>query len=387
MKKIILFIVTFILFVNVTNAEEYSEWQQQLDFSIKYKNIETETRYRFYKEEIEGEYLIKDTLDKYNYENKNKYIYSDFSLWQESCEVDNANIENKVVYPYKKLIVDTNYIHIYEFANNISFKDIKVFSNGKEIPYTYEVCDNCVSDYTKITKDEQIILKLDGSYPTKSLSFYIEANDGYPNIIYKIMTTYDIDGSKIGIAKVINSNLKDFVPDSRWYSLATESDIMYSDILVEEDDNTVIYPSKNMCRYQQKMTYHYNINKVYYDDNYYTNIDGYIKDINDYKIYYRYLIETDKNTNNDNNINKIDNNEIKQYQKNEEEPNKIEEDKNINKNSNVKNNTNNNTNKEVPIVNTMSINKQIPIIKYIILVVIVLTLIFIFYKNKKMSMK
>src|SRR5699024_6887043 len=116
-------------------------------------------------------------------------------------------------------------------------------------------------DYTKITKDEQIILKLDGSYPTKSLSFYIEANDGYPNIIYKIMTTYDIDGSKIGIAKVINSNLKDFVPDSRWYSLATESDIMYSDILVEEDDNIVVYPSKNMCRYQQKMTYHYNINK------------------------------------------------------------------------------------------------------------------------------
>ena len=40
MKKIILFLVTFILFINVTNAEEYSEWQQQLDSSIKYKNIE-----------------------------------------------------------------------------------------------------------------------------------------------------------------------------------------------------------------------------------------------------------------------------------------------------------------------------------------------------------
>ena len=65
MKKVILFISTLVLFINSVNAEEYSNWVEWLDDSIKYDDVQTETRYRFYKEEVEGEYLISDTFNKY----------------------------------------------------------------------------------------------------------------------------------------------------------------------------------------------------------------------------------------------------------------------------------------------------------------------------------
>ena len=391
MKKIILFISTLMLFINSVKAEEYSDWVEWLDDSIKYDDIQTETRYRFYKEEIEGEYLISDTLNKYKYNNIDNYIYSEFSNWQDVCDGEKAIIENKILYPYKKLIVDTNYIHLYGFAKDISINDIKVFSNEIEVPYTLDNCSNCVSDYSNISSSQKLILKLNKSYPSNSLSFYIDVNNEYPNIIYKLMTTYDIEAQKTALAIVINSNLKKFIPDNRWYTLAMESEVMYSEVPVIEDDNTVTYPSKNMCRYQDKMTYYYNINKVYYDNNYYTNIDGYIKDTNDYKVYYRYLIKDNENKIEDSylNSNNIDNTTVKDnlvIESNDEENIDIKE--TITSNNPSTNPSKTETKKkEVPIVNTMSINKQIPIIKYIILIVIILTLVFIFYQNKKYRKK
>ena len=38
-------------------------------------------------------------------------------------------------------------------------------------------------------------------------------------------------------------------------------------------------------RYRNKLVYYYNITRKYYDDNYYANIDGYLPDYNDYKVY------------------------------------------------------------------------------------------------------
>lgn len=391
MKKVILFISTLVLFINSVNAEEYSNWVESLDDSIKYDDVQTETRYRFYKEEIEGEYLISDTLNKYKYNDINDYIYSEFSDWQEVCEGEYANIENKILYPYKKLVVDTNYIQIRGLTKDISFDDIKIYANEEEVSYEIVECDDCTKSYNYITSNEKLILKLDNTYPSMSLSFYIKANSNYPNIIYRIETYYDENFEKIGIAYVANSNLNTFKPDERWLYLAMESDIMYSEVPVVEDTNTVIYPSKNMCRYQEKMTYYYNINKVYYDDNYYTNIDGYIKDTNDYKVYYRYLINDNKEKIEDNYINNNDSiNEDKIITENTNDNILSEEEQNIDiMETIISENTNKSENekKEVPIVNTMSINKQIPIIKYIILIVIILTLIFIFYQNKKYRKK
>lgn len=392
MKKVILFISTLVLFLNSVKAEEYSNWVLELDDSIKYDDVQTETRYRFYKEEIEGEYLINDTLNKYMYNDIENYIYSEFSNWQEVCEVKDSNIENKMLYPYKKLIVDSNYIIIDEVNGGIGFNDIKIFSNGEEILFEIEECDNCVKDYSYIERKDKLILKLEKTVPTKTMTFYLDAKKDYPNVTYRLKTSWDKEVEKTGIVKVANSNLKDFIPSNSWFYYSVESDIMYSETPIMEDDNTVVYPSKNMCRYQEKMAYYYNINKVYYDDNYYTNIDGYIKDINDYKVYYRYLIKDKKEDTNYDINNSINNSYIDTTEK-EENISTNETIENITKEDNQDNIekttvTNNKNNKEtVPIINTMSINKKVPLVKYIILIVIILTLIFIFYQNKKYRKK
>ena len=386
MKKVILFLSTLVLFLNSVKAEEYSNWVESLDENTKYDEIQEEKRYRFYKEEIIGEYLVSDTLNNYNYNDQNNYIYSDFSKWQDTCEVKDGNVETKDFYPYKNLIVDSNYIIIDEINGEISFNDIKIFSNEEEINFEIEECDNCVSDFSKISKEEKLILKLEKNIPSKTITFYLDASDKYPNVTYKLKTTYDKEGTKIAIVKIANSNLKDFIPNDRWFYLAMESDIMYSETPVLEDNNTVIFPIKNMCRYQEKMTYFYNINRTYYDNNYYTNVDGYIKDINDYKVYYRYLINKDNAVV----IEESNNNITNSTYSNESEPTK----ESINIETIDNNNLQETTiadkeinNKQTPLVNTMSINKKVPIIKYIILLVIILTLIFIFYQNKKYNKK
>ena len=395
MKKVILFISTLVLFINSVNAEEYSDWVEWLDDVNKYDNVEMETRYRFYKEEIEGEYLINDALNKYQYQDTDKFIYSEFSNWQEKCEGENINIETKLLYPYQNIIVDTNYVYIDEIYSDISFNNIKIYSNGVEIPYTFEECDNCVNNYNYVSKEEKVVLKLDKAYPSKSITFYLDANSNYPNVTYKLKTTYDKEGNKLAIVKIANSNLKDFIPNDRWFYLAMESDILYSETPILEDENTIIYPSQNMCRYQEKMPYFYNINKIYYDDNYYTNIDGYIKDTFNYKVYYRYLIKDDNEETAQNTNSNLNNNKVVTPNTNNNSSNNEYEiiEENIEKESiNIQELDTNNSlikeeNKKTPLVNTMSINKKTPIINYIILIVIILTLIYIYYKNKQYRKK
>ena len=44
--------------------------------------------------------------------------------------------------------------------------------------------------------------------------------------------------------------------------------------------------TKEVCRVKEIETYRYKTKKEYYDDNYYTYIDDYTPDINDYVVYY-----------------------------------------------------------------------------------------------------
>ena len=64
MKKIILFIVLFLSFTMNVNA---SEWQE-LKENISTEGIELEFRYRFYKEEIRGDYFRVDVDSSHLYQ-------------------------------------------------------------------------------------------------------------------------------------------------------------------------------------------------------------------------------------------------------------------------------------------------------------------------------
>ena len=379
MKKLMLFIFLNLFLIMGVEASEFSEWTEKLDPNLNYEKIEEERRYKFYNEIEVGEYLlVHDNSKNYQYVDEDNFIYSEFSDYQENAcnEVDNI-VEHKDFYPYQKKIMDSKYVIIDELQKNIKFNEIKVFYKEKEISFSFEKCTNCISNLDEIVEvNNKIILQLDDYYDAHYLTFYIEADSTYQNILYTLLTSNDIDGKFIAIRKIANSNLYDYIPNDRWFSMAEMSPILYSDIPVVEDENTIIYPKVNMCRYKEKMIYKYNIEREYYDDNYHTNVDGYIKDLDDFKIYYRYILKKENNlVNNTNNITNSENLDEEIIEKKEET--------NLEDISVSFENHEKTTKKETPVVNTLSIDGSKLYIKYVILLVIILTIVYIFYKNKR----
>lgn len=376
MKKILLILSSLILFLNQVQAEEWQILENNKHFN---DDIAIEFRYKFYKEEKKGDYfpINGNISNKYLYHDENDYIYSKFSDWLMECPSVNTNItEEKLFYPYQK-IKDTNYIHIQNFTDDIGFEQIEIYSNDKKINYEFMKCDNCYDNYDYVERYGRIFLKLDKSYDTSTLKFIIKAKEGYNNIDYSLYVTEDIDKYFYTLNARLSSNNTTFIPDVNWVQDSSYTDIIYSDEEIESNIFNKILPTVNMCRYKEKLIFYYNYERKYYDNNYYVNVDGYIKDINDYKVYYRYLSQ-------DNGSNKMLNNSSLQTNKT------LTTNQNVDREISTKNEEKKDNNrlkedikKDKPLVNTMKIKKDVSIFKYFILIVIILTIIYIFYRNKK----
>lgn len=111
LKKIILFILLLLMGSNICLAED------------KY-----EIRYRWYKEEIEGEYLLEDTSDKYQYKDNNRYIYSDyisdFKLLDNNIDLNDNTREYEYIHIKVKKIIKVLY-NLYRSTFKIYNKIIK----------------------------------------------------------------------------------------------------------------------------------------------------------------------------------------------------------------------------------------------------------------------
>ena len=77
------------------------------------------------------------------------------------------------------------------------------------------------------------------------------------------------------------------MPDKTWITEDTYFIKYDGNVYYEITDLTTLTNEYEVCRYREKYVYKYQVKKEYYDDNYYANIDGYIKDISDYKIFYK----------------------------------------------------------------------------------------------------
>ena len=97
MKKILFFIFAMFMFLDVVNA---LEWQ---DEPLEGGDVETETRYRFYKEKRVGEFLSFNEDNDYQYFDIDNFILSDYSDYKSICNEDEIDIEYKTKYTYKKL--------------------------------------------------------------------------------------------------------------------------------------------------------------------------------------------------------------------------------------------------------------------------------------------
>lgn len=119
-----------------------------------------------------------------------------------------------------------------------------------------------------------------------NLTFYITNDNDYKINLYK--TNYF---SKSFLSKnVENENL--LIPDETWINNYTYY-LNYKTLdTLRETDLTKKTGTKETCRAKEIYVYKYKIKKEYYDDNYHLNVDGYIKDLNDYKIFYKEKVIT-----------------------------------------------------------------------------------------------
>ena len=262
MKKIFL-LLTFILFIDNVNATT---------------NIteDTELKFKWYKENVIEElyYPKKDNLPDY-LEDVTKIEYGEYSDWNsEYCDYssDYYLIENKIISSYDKLD-KVKYIRI----NNASatcpsgrcWDEVKVYYNNENLSY-------------KVLSDNYygLLLELPNYYEPEKLLFYIKTE--HQQVIY-LSKNKDIPPIMISSPASIE-NIR--VLDDNWQA----TDESYINVEIEGDQPNIPLIKniqiRKVCRVSEIKTYRYKVEKEYYDDNYYSFLENYIPDINDYIVYY-----------------------------------------------------------------------------------------------------
>lgn len=263
MKKryLMFFLLLFIISNNVKAEGEYKDITN--DVQIKYK---------WYKEIIknEGEYYpLKDlkSTDRYDKDNI-KYVGSS-RVNSEFCSYPEEfyRLERDTYRIYRK-IYDAEYVLI---ENIDQQTDIEIYY--KRYNLAYEIISN---------ENNKITIHLKNKYLCDQLLFYVNTNDKYKVSLYK-----DSELKNLIISKELE-NQKISIPDSSWQ---VEPNAYYntyiSTIKYDETSLTTLKEEKEMCGYSEKYVYKYDVEKIYYDNNYHEYIEGYIKDEQDYKLYYK----------------------------------------------------------------------------------------------------
>ena len=259
-KKFIMMLLLLPFLFSYVKADEYPD-----------VTGDVEIRYKWYKEVMEGDYYpLKEVKEGY-ITNEFDIKYGEYSLWtKENCDLSNEYYlkDYKTINIYKKLW-DVRFIKLdnFQFDNNI-----RIYHNNKLLNYEILYSDD------NITK-----IDLKQSYRSENLIFFIENSQNYKISLYmnKEFTNYIIS------KEVIDESV--LIPDKTWITKETIYNTSYTEDIYEDNDLTFKIDEYNVCRYREKYVYKYQIKKEYYDDNYYNEIDNdeYIKDINDYKVFYK----------------------------------------------------------------------------------------------------
>lgn len=258
MKKILIsLLLIFTIPVNLAKAEELPDITSDV-----------EIRYKWYKEVIKGDYYPKrEQLDGY-FEDNSKIKYGNLSSWSE----ENCNLPNEYYmkeydfYNIYKKVVNVRYIKLenFTFDNNI-----EIYQNNSKI------------DYLLISSDDNVVIDLKNGYFAETLSFHIKYEKDYKISLYREKYL-----NQVVLAKnVLRDEL--LIPDETWIVNTTPFETYYTSDVHKETGLTKKIKQYQVCRYREMYAYKYKIEKEYYDDNYHFNIDGYIKDINDYQIIYK----------------------------------------------------------------------------------------------------
>lgn len=257
-KKLIIIILLLVSSIKLVLANEYPEITSDV-----------EIRYKWYKEIITGDYYPSKDISSDDKIDKNKIRYGNYSEWKSNyCNLspEHYEITSRKRYKYNK-VESVRYI----LLENFEYKDnIKIYYENKPLEYKIISQDN-----------NQIKIELNHLYLAETLLFYITDVTNYKIALYRTIL-FD--------KEVISKQIQDeeiLIPDKTWIN---ENSSFVEEITGESyknSDLTKKISSYDECRYREKYVYKYEIEREYYDENYYKDVEGYIKDINDYKFYYK----------------------------------------------------------------------------------------------------
>lgn len=241
---------------------------------IKYPDVteDIEVRYKWYKEIISenGKYYplrkIKNS-DKYD-KNNYKFVKST-SVNEETCSYPNEfYLIEKITYKKYKKTYDTKFVVI---ENIEPETEVKIYYENRFLNY-------------KIVSHENntMIIDLSGEKLCDRLLFYVNTNNKYKISLYRdpqleqIILAKELENQKLSIPN-ITWNLDETIYYNTSYIAGTYS----TSSLME------LVETKVMCASYEKQVYKYDVTKEYYDDEYHAYVEGYIKDENDYRFYYK----------------------------------------------------------------------------------------------------
>lgn len=321
MKKFLFVLIILFTCVNFVEAESLNVvgddlWQEE---KIEDDNVEVQYRYRFYKDKKMGKYIRMDLDSDYEFTDSNDIRRGIYSSYQTDCvpkyyqEIDYAT-----KYYYKE-ILPVKYIKIINTSN----EDLKIDSvfiynlnnklNNKIVGYKNANIDNMV-----IKNGGYIVYWMAMDVSLKQ--FGVEVNVINDNVNYDLVFSNDetFSDDKI-VAKVNGSSFRNTYRYDNSFNLSNNYSDVYFTFNPISYDFVKLVDVVDVCRLRDIYTYRYNIEKEYYDDNYYASIDDilglsykdkslYKKDLEDYKIFYRYVGNdlfdiTDTNYVDDTNIN------------------------------------------------------------------------------------
>ena len=319
-------------------------------FVIFFVNVKAEVVYYVDKDNKTGAYLSNYSLGRnnYSYFDFDDKLYLGYNDWQDKCDVDENlyDVTYKTFYGYQD-VISVKYIILSNIDDNLSIKNIEIFNDNDLIEYEIEY-------------DQNIKIILDKVVNPASIKINIEF-EGINVYDYKILF-YD----EKFLNKVLEIDTDTTVDKLNFFN---SEFLVYGDLYFK-DSYVNIAGSKYLgtfdrCRFREYLVYYYNYLEF--------NDEGDLEDndIFDYEhSLVSYEIKDDINNELDkdnfvNNSSNAFNNELKD---------------NDNRDSDVNFREFNPNNK---FINTLKVSNDKSVVKYIIIVVIGLTILYIMFSNYK----
>lgn len=270
-KKIItiifLLLVPFVKFVNASELEENIEITEENNYPDITKDIEI--RYKWYKEIITGDYYPLKDITSDDIIDIKKLKYGSYSDWSgDYCTLNPYwySKTQRTITRYNK-VLDINYIRLVNFEYN---DNIKIYNDNNLLKF--DIISN---------ENNEVIIRLRFSYTADTLLFDIKSEKDYQIYLY-----YQLEIDRPLLGKKV-SDERTLIPNKDWILETTSYTQMLTPNKKHQSDLTKWAGEYNECQYRELYVYKYDIKKEYYDDNYYTYIEGYLKDYDDYVIYYK----------------------------------------------------------------------------------------------------